>query len=329
VSTREENAQGRSVTVAGIVPPGRVIYGTQLPIQTLTATTRVPWELEAGVDDLVAVAQQAETTGHSFVGVCDHIAIPDNDYAAHMTTTWYDTVATLGFLAAQTHAIRLLSVVWIAAYRHPLQTAKSFATLDHLSGGRVIFGVGAGHVEAEFEALGVDFHSRGRRLDEAIDAVRATFGTDYASFQGRYSSFTRVGIGPQPVHGDLPVWIGGSGPAAWRRVGRRGDGYIPMGNPIEQFPEIMSTIALAAEEAGRGDQSFDIGYMSGIYVGDLPFDPARPTLAGKPDEIAESLRRATAAGANVLHVRFANRSRSELLDQMEAFGRDVAPLVTG
>jgi len=315
--------------VAGIVPPGEVIYGTQLPIQTLTATTRVPWELDATVDDLVAVAKQAEATGHSFVGVCDHIAIPDNDYAAHMTTTWYDPVATLGFLAGQTSAIRLLSVVWIAAYRHPLQTAKSFATLDHLSQGRVILGVGAGHVQAEFEALGVDFHSRGRHLDETIVAFRATYGPEYAIFQGEFSSFSRVGIGPQPVHGDLPVWIGGSGAPAWRRVGRRGDGYIPMGNPISQFPEIIGTIHRAAEEAGRGDERFDIGYMASVYLGDLSFDPGRPTLAGKPDEIIEPLREATAAGANVLHLRFANRSRDELLDQMEAFGRDVAPHLAG
>jgi probable F420-dependent oxidoreductase len=315
--------------MAGMVPQGSVIYGMQLPIQTLTATTRVPWELDATVDDLVAVARQAEATGQSFVGVCDHIAIPDNAYAAHMTTIWYDTVATLGFLAGQTGAIHLLSVVWIAAYRHPLQTAKSFATLDHLSGGRVIFGVGAGHVEAEFEALGIDYHSRGRRLDEAIDAVRATFGTEYASFEGRYASFNRVGIGPQPVHGGLPVWIGCSGPAAWRRVGRHGDGYIPMGNPISQFPEIIGTIQRAAEEAGRGDERFDIGFMAIVHLGDLSFDPGRPTLSGKPDEIIEPLREATAAGANVLHLRFANRSREELLDQMEAFGRDVAPHLAG
>jgi probable F420-dependent oxidoreductase len=311
--------------MARIMPDGRVMYGMQLPIQTLTATTRAPWELDATVDDLVAVARQAEATGQGFVGVCDHIAIPDNDYAAHMTTIWYDTVATLAFLAGQTSTIHLLSVVWIAAYRHPLQTAKSFASLDHLSGGRVIFGVGAGHVQAEFEALGVDYHSRGRLLDEAIDAVRATFGTEYASFQGRYSSFDRVGIGPQPVHGRLPVWIGGSGPAAWRRVGRHGDGYIPMGNPLSQYPEILATIRRAADESGRGDETFDIGCAASVYLGDLGFDPGRPTIAGKPDLVVDTLREATAAGATVIHLRFANRSLAELLDQMEAFGREVGP----
>ena len=137
-------------------------YGMQLPVQTLTRTLADPWEDTATVSDLVAIAQKAEATSHDFVGVCDHIAIPDNDYAANMTTTWYDTVATLSYLAAHTTTVNLLSVVWIAAYRHPLQTAKSFGTLDHLSGGRVIMGVGAGHVEAEFDALGIDYSKRGK-----------------------------------------------------------------------------------------------------------------------------------------------------------------------
>ena len=311
----------------GIAPARGVIYGMQLPIQMLSQTTREPWELEATVEDLVDVARAAEASGQSFIGVCDHVAIPDNDYAAHMSTTWYDTVATLGYLAAHTSTVHLLSVVWIAPYRHPLQTAKAFATLDHLSRGRAVLGVGAGHVEAEFEALGVDYHQRGRLLDEAIEAVRATFGTDYASFSGREWSFERVGIGPQPVSGSIPIWVGGSGAAAWRRVGRHADGYIPMGNPLEQLPEIIATIRQAAEEAGRGDTRFDIGFHGGIlYLGEPP-EGSRATLSGTAEQVAERLRQVAAAGANVLHLRFANRSKAELLDQMAAFGAEVAPLL--
>ena len=199
--------------MAGIAPAGGVIYGMQLPIQMLSETTRVPWELDATVEDLVAVAQQAEATGQSFVGVCDHIAIPDNAYAAHMSTTWYDTVATLGYLAAHTTSVHLLSVVWIAPYRHPLQTAKSFTTLDHLSGGRVILGVGAGHVEAEFEALGVTTTNGAACSTSPSTPSGPPSVPPYASFSGTYSSFDRVGIGPQSGPGGLPIWVGGSGAA--------------------------------------------------------------------------------------------------------------------
>ena len=158
--------------MARITTDGEVLCGIQLPIQTLTQTIQQQWEPDATVADLVAIAQAAEAAGLGFVGVCDHIAIPDNDYAAHMSTTWYDPIATLGFLGAATSTIRLLSVVYILPYRHPLVTAKSFTTLDHLTGGRILMGVGAGHVEAEFEALGLSFADRGRMTNEAIDAVR-------------------------------------------------------------------------------------------------------------------------------------------------------------
>ena len=213
-------------------------YGMQLPVQTLTRTLADPWEDTATVADLVAITQKAEATGHDFVGVCDHIAIPDNDYAANMTTTWYDTVATLSYLAAHTSTVNLLSVVWIAAYRHPLQTAKSFGTLDHLSGGRVIMGVGAGHVEAEFDALGIDYSKRGKILNESIDAIRGAYESTYVSFEGDFYSYDNVGMTPGPVSGSFPIRIGGSGRAAWKRTGRQGDGYIPMGAPVDAYPEI-------------------------------------------------------------------------------------------
>jgi hypothetical protein len=173
----------------------------------------------------------------------------------------------------------------------------------------------------------VDYHRRGRLLDEAIDAVRAAFGPAYVSFDGQAWAFTDVGIGPQPPQGQLPVWIGGSGPAAWSRVGRRGDGYIPMGNPLEQLPDIIATIRREADESGRGDHHFDVGFHPGlIHIGTPPsLDDGVPLVTGSPEQVCENLRRATAAGANVLHVRFFNRSLPELLDQMEAFGRDVAP----
>ena len=147
--------------MANVVTKGEALYGIQLPVQTLTRTLADPWEDEAGPVELMDAAQAAENACLDFIGVCDHVAIPNDDYSAHMGTTWYDPVATLAWLGAITEQIRLLSVVWIAAYRHPLLTASAFGTLSQLSGGRTILGVGAGHVEGEFVALGVDFGQRG------------------------------------------------------------------------------------------------------------------------------------------------------------------------
>lgn len=301
-------------------------YGMQLPIQTLTRTLVDPWEDAATVADLVAIARRCDEKGFDFVGVCDHVAIPDNEYASRMTTTWYDTIATLGFLAAHTTNTHLLSVVWIAAYRHPLQTAKAFGTLDHLSGGRAILGVGAGHVEDEFAALGVDFATRGKRLDETLDAVRGAFADTYVSHDGDFYSYADVGVAPQPVD-ELPIWIGGSGKAAWRRVGRVGDGYIPMGNSKDQYGEIVETIGESATAAGRGGTPFDIGYMPpwAYLLGDVP--DGVMALTGGVEPLSEDIRAARAVGANTIHLKFRARDLPEYLDQVDAFTEQVVPLV--
>ncbi len=314
--------------MGAVTAPGEWSFGVQLPIQTLTRTLVDPWEDDASVDDLVTVARRCDAAGYDFVGVCDHVAIPDNDYAAHMTTTWYDTVATLAFLAAHTRTTRLLSVVWVAGYRHPLQTAKAFGTLDHLSGGRAVLGVGAGHVEAEFEALGIDFATRGRRLDETLEALRGVYDDTYVSHDGEFYSYADVGVAPQPV-GDLPIWVGGSGRPAWRRTGRYGDGFIPMGNPKEQYAEIIDTVRGAATDAGRADASFDLGYMPGwaYLLGEVPEGVA--AMVGGVEALAADIREAREVGANTFHLKFRARDLPEYLEQLDAFAEAVVPLVDG
>src|ERR1700704_4344139 len=144
----------------------------QLPIQAQSKIFVEDWEKSAGARELAQVAEAWDRAGFSYIAVCDHVAIPRSK-AETMSTTWYDPVATLGWLAGLTERTRLLSHVYVAAYRHPLQTAKAFSTLDALSDGRVILGVGAGHVEEEFDALGISFEDRGRLTDQAVDEIRA------------------------------------------------------------------------------------------------------------------------------------------------------------
>ena len=148
-----------------------------------------------------------------------------------MQTAWYDTVATLGWLAALTTEVRLLSHVFIPAYRHPLVTAKSFMTLDHLSGGRAILGVGAGHVEGEFDVLGIPFAERGGITDDAVDVIRAAFDDEFPDIDTERWSVHGVGQSPRPTQAHLPIWVGGSSRPALRRAAERGDGWLPQGPP--------------------------------------------------------------------------------------------------
>jgi probable F420-dependent oxidoreductase len=310
-----------------IVPAGTLVYGMQLPVAAQSTTFVQPWEGAAGTEEMRRVAEACDRNGFFYLAASDHVCVP-RSHAAAMSTVWYDTVATLGYLAAVTRRVRLMSYVWVAPYRHPLMTAKAFATLDALSGGRVILGVGAGHLEAEFTALGVDFTRRGALLDEAIDAVTAAFIDEYPQHRGPTWPVRDLGQRPRPVQQPRPpIWIGGSTKAALRRAAERGDGWLPQGVPDMGMP---AAIAFIKEHRGRrrGDAPIEIGMNAPwLYVGTPPFDAGPTTRSGTPAELAEIFRGIKRLGVQHCGVRFRSRSCEELIEQIERFGSQVAPLI--
>ncbi|WP_406405417.1 LLM class F420-dependent oxidoreductase [Streptomyces sp. NBC_00879] len=297
----------------------------QLPVQSQSTIYAEPWEAAAGAEDLAEIARAADRAGFAYLATCDHVAIPRR-LADAMSTVWYDPVATLAFLAGITERVLLLSHVAVVGLRHPLVSAKQYATLDHLSGGRLILGVGAGHVQEEFEALGVDFAARGAVLDETIDALRAALGEEeFPEFAGERFSFSGLGQRPRPTQRRIPLWVGGSSPAAVRRAAVRGDGWLPQGDPRTRLPDQIAKLKALREAAGI-TAPIEIGAITEpLYVGDADWEIGRRTVSGKPEAIAESLRAYAAMGVHQIQVRFRSRSRSELTDQIAAFGTDVAP----
>lgn len=302
-------------------------YGIQLPVQSQSTLYAEPWEAAAGPGDLLAVARAADHAGFDYVACCDHVAVPRR-LASAMSTVWYDPVATLAFLAAATERVRLLSHVAVVGLRHPLLTAKQYATLDHLSGGRLILGVGAGHVREEFEALGADFERRGAVLDESVDALRAALGPEeFPEHHGKLYDFEGLGQRPRPAQERVPVWIGGSSPAAVRRAALKGDGWLPQGDPRDRLPAQIARIRQLRERQ-EAQGPFTIGAIAEpLYVGTPAWDVGRRTIGGPPEAIAESLRAYRAMGVDQVQVRFRSRSRGELADQIEEFGAEVAPLL--
>ncbi|MBQ1094253.1 LLM class F420-dependent oxidoreductase [Streptomyces sp. B93] len=302
-------------------------YGIQLPVQAQSALFAEPWEAAAGPADLVAVARAADRAGFGYVASCDHVAVPRR-LAPAMSTVWYDPVATLAHLAAVTERVRLLSHVAVVGLRHPLLTAKQYATLDHLSGGRLILGVGAGHVREEFEALGVDFRRRGAVLDETLDALRAALGPqEFPEHHGELYDFEGLGQLPRPAQPRVPLWVGGSSPAAVRRAALKGDGWLPQGDPRDRLPDQIARLTRLREEAGVPDPLTVGALTEPLYVGAPAWDVGRRTLTGPPDALAESLRAYRAMGVHQIQVRLRSRTRDELTDQIEAFGAEVAPLL--
>lgn len=160
-----------------------MVWGLQLPVQSQSPSFVQPWEHSAGTAELVSIAQAADSAGAFYIGVCDHVGVP-RPADERMSAVWYDTVATLGWLGAITKRVRLLSHVYVLPYRHPLVTAKAFMTLDALSQGRAILGAGAGHLQSEFEFLGIDFDSRGAQLEDSVATIRAAFAEEHPTVGG-------------------------------------------------------------------------------------------------------------------------------------------------
>jgi len=310
-----------------VVPEATLAYGIQLPVQSQSNLYVEEWERTAGPAELARVARQADESGFFYVAVCDHTFIPRRAADA-MGTTWYDTVATLGWLAGITERVRLMSHVYIAALRHPLRAAKEFATLDLLSGGRVIMGVGAGHVLEEFDVLGSDFEGRGALLDEAIGSIAAALVDEYPDLPGPRWPAKDVGVSPRPVQKPRPpIWVGGSSRPALRRAATLGDGWLPQ---TVRRAELRQQIAelLEFREAARNGAPLDIGALAGTFhVGAASWDVPKGTLTGSPSNIAENLAELADMGVAHVQLRFPSRSVEELCDQMAAFGGDVAPLL--
>ncbi len=303
-----------------------VAFGLQLPVQSQSTIYVQDWEPSAGAAEMVQVAQACEAAGFAYVAVCDHVAIP-RTHADAMSTSWWDTIATLSYLAAVTERIGLLSHVYVLPYRHPLTAAKAWATLDALSGGRAILGVGAGHLKGEFAALEVPFDERGRLLDEAIDAVRAALADEFPSHEGPRWRFGELGQRPRPARSPLPIWVGGSSRPAMRRAAERGDGWLPQGPPKDGMAAGIEYIREVRAASPRAGEPIVLGALSGpLYVGEPAWDAGR-CVRGSADKVAGYLRTHRELGVDQIQVGFVSRSADELCGQIAAFAADVAPLV--
>jgi probable F420-dependent oxidoreductase len=220
----------------------------------------------ADPDSLTAVAQHAENLGFESFYAPEHLVFyPGATLGANPVpadTAVVDPLTLLGLVAARTERLLLGTAVLLLPYRHPVVLAKQLATLDVLSGGRVrLVTVGLGTLPREAAAVGVDFGSRGRRADEAIDVLRALWagGADGVTYAGRYFTAEEVCVFPKPVSGaSLPLHVGGSSTAAARRAGARGDGYFPGGMlpPQERLAQ-LEVMRQAALDNGRDPDALE------------------------------------------------------------------------
>ncbi len=209
----------------------------------------------ASPDAITQVARRAEELGFADVWVSDHIVRPVAQ--AYPAAYLFEPLLTLGWAAAATTTVGLGSSVMVVPQYHPLQLANALATLDQLSGGRVILGAGVGWSEAEFDALDQEFSNRGKRLDEAIEIMRAAWGADPVAHQGNHYAFDELKVQPKPAH-RIPIWIGGGSEATFRRAASVGDGF----HAISTEPADLAPIIARLRESRPGDD-FVISYRTG------------------------------------------------------------------
>jgi len=277
-----------------------VKLGIVTPVVTRLPRAHARWEADAGIAEIERVVVEADRLGYHHVTCSEHVAVPV-DVAERRGGTYWDPLAVFGYLAARTTTIRFATFVLVLGYHHPLEIVKRYGTLDTVSGGRLVLGVGVGSLEEEFDLLGADFAERGARGDDAIRALRASFGSEEPEYRGTHYSFDDVLVRPAGLQAPPPIWIGGRTARSLRRALDLGDAWAPFGLSLDQIRTMLS-------ERSPGDV---------VLQPEPPVDPLDDPAAAR--RAVASLRD---AGATILNVRFVHHSCDHYCEQLAAM-RDL------
>jgi probable F420-dependent oxidoreductase len=283
-----------------------VKLGIVTPGLTLLPRAHAQWEETATFADITGIVQEADRLGYHHCTCSEHVGVPV-DIAAVRGGRYYDPLATFGALGALTTTIRFAAHVLVLGYHHPLAIAKRYGTLDVVTGGRVILGVGVGSLHEEFELLGVPFADRGRRADDAMRALRASLSQSEPEYHGDYYDFEGFLVEPCAIQARVPMWVGGRTYRSLRRAVELGDGWVPFGLRTAEIAD-MITKAQASEAWSARDAPVDI-----LVQNEHPLDPL-----AEPDRVREQLARFAEIGATGVNVRFAHHSPEHYREQLAA-----------
>jgi len=302
--------------------------GVFLPISGRAATPEV----------LTEAARTAERLGFAAVWSADRVVTPwhietpypysaDSVFIVPPDRPFFDSMACLSFLAGRTDKVRLGISVLVLPYRHPLYWARLATTIDHLSMGRLIMGVGIGWMKEEFEALGISYSARGRMTDEQLQAVRLLLSQEHCTFEGIHYRFSDVSLHPKALQPHLPIWVGGEGMPARQRAGRHGDAWFPYFVEItpQELRSAHDDVRSAARDAGRDPDSVALTCCSAVEVtdADVTQDPRR--LRGSPRQLLGALRQYERVGVEHVALQFTVPRWPDRLAQMELFAEKVLP----
>ena len=250
--------------------------------------------------------REAERLGYHHCTCSEHVAVPV-DVAEVRGGRYWDPLATFGYLAAVTERIKLATHVLVLAYHHPLEIAKRYGTLDVVSGGRLILGVGVGTLREEFDLLGASFADRGDRADDAMRALRAALSQRAPEYAGPYYEFAGFIVDPCAQQHEVPMWVGGRTYRSLRRAVELADGWAPFGLRRAEIAAFLDRARTTDAWAARARP------LEVILQNEHPLDPS-----AEPDRVAEYVQGLADAGATGLNVRFVHHSPAHYQEQLAA-----------
>jgi probable F420-dependent oxidoreductase len=304
-------------------------FGVFLPVSGRAAVPEV----------LTDAARQAETLGFEAVWAAERMVNPwemNTRYPYNETDQWFvppespflETLTALTYLAGVTQTIKLGASVIVLPYRHPLFTARVATSIDTLSRGRLILGVGIGWMPEEFEALGLAFKERAGMSEEQLKIFNLLWAEERPSFQGRHYRFGPVAVNPRPVQQPrFPIWIGGESEPAQRRAAKYGDAWFSYfvkttaGELATRFAQLQQWTA----EAGRDPDAVQLCSVRPIDVTDEPVPQEDDSLRGTPEQLIEALRPFSDIGVQHMALQFHRGRWPERREQIERFGQEVIP----
>jgi probable F420-dependent oxidoreductase len=283
-----------------------VRLGLVTPVVTMLPKHHAGWEEAAGIDEVAQLAIAADRLGYEHISCSEHVAVPF-DAAAERGGRYWDPLATFGYLSALTTRVRFLTNVLVLGYHHPLEIVKRYGTLDQVTNGRLILGLGVGSLAEEFALLGAAFDDRGARADDAMRALRASLSTSTPAYDGPYYSYDNIVVDPCARQARVPLWIGGRSARSLRRAVELGDGWMPFGLNVEA----LGTMITAATETTAWDTRSEP--LEVLLQNSRPADPS-----ADPDGTRQIVSRLTGIGATSIQLRLVHHSVEHYTEQLEA-----------
>jgi probable F420-dependent oxidoreductase len=285
--------------------------GIITPVVLRRPHAHAPWERDAGIEEIALVAEAADRLGYHHVTCSEHVAVPFSAGDMRGAAYW-DPLSTFGYLAARTQQIRLVTHVLVLGYHHPLEIAKRYGTLDRVSNGRLILGVGVGTLQEEFELLGAQFEGRGERADDALRALRASLGRREPTYHGTHYDYEGFVVDPWATQERVPIWIGGKTARSLRRAVELADGWVPFALSPEQ---IKAMLARAKETEAWAARDSDIEV---VLAPDRAVDPL-----DDPDGARRALDTLADTGTTIANLTFRTRSPEHYCEQLATM-KDLA-----